>query len=86
MSQNSTPNSTPKSKKQQGEELREKMTKIMRATPTINKSELANLCNVSLDVIKYQLKKLKEEIGVHWEGHSLNGRWVWDQEARGRPE
>ena len=53
----------------------------MRATPTINKPDLANLCNVSLDVIKYQLKKLKEETGVRWEGNSLNGRWVWDKDV-----
>lgn len=69
----------PKNRKEKGPELRIKMIRIMRATPTISRQELADLCDVNLAGIKYHLRILKDEMGIHWEGSSKTGHWVFPE-------
>lgn len=42
-SEGTTPKTTPTSQKEKGPELRQKMIRIMKATPTISKAELTDL-------------------------------------------
>lgn len=46
-------------------------------TPTISKAELAELCDITTDGVRYHLKYIKKETGVYWEGYSINGHWVF---------
>lgn len=69
----------PKNRKEKGPELRTKMIRIMRATPTISRQELADLCDVNLAGIKYHLCILKDEMGIHWEGSRKTGHWVFSE-------
>lgn len=71
----------PTKRKERGPELRTKMLRIMKATPTVSRQELADLCDVNLAGIKYHLRILKDEMGIHWEGSSLNGHWVFPEET-----
>lgn len=71
-----TPTTTPKSQKEKGPELRQKMIRIMKATPTISKAELADLLRITVDGVTYHVRILRKELGVHWEGSSMKGRWV----------
>lgn len=71
-----TPKTTPTSQKEKGPELRQKMIRIMKATPTISKAELADLLRITVDGVTYHIRILKKELGVHWEGSSMKGRWV----------
>jgi predicted HTH transcriptional regulator len=74
-----TPKLTPKKKAITGSELRAKMISIMRATPTISRAELADLCGIQLAGIKYHLRIMKDEMGIHWEGSSKTGRWFFPE-------
>lgn len=56
VSNETNPKTNPKNRKEKGPELSTKMIRIMRATPTINRQELADLCNVNLAGIKYHLR------------------------------
>lgn len=71
-----TPKTTPTSQKEKGPELRQKMIRIMKATPTISKAELADLLRITVDGVTYHIRILKKELGIHWEGSSMKGRWV----------
>lgn len=71
-----TPKTTPTSQKEKGPELRQKMIRIMKATPTISKAGLADLLRITVDGVTYHIRILKKELGVHWEGSSMKGRWV----------
>ena len=71
-----TPSTTPKLKKEKGPELRQKMIRIMKATPTISKAELADLLRITVDGVTYHVRILRKERGVHWEGSSIKGHWV----------
>ena len=73
-----TPKLTPKTAKK-GPELRTKMISVMKATPNTSRQELADLCDVNLSGIKYYLRILKDEMGIHWEGSSINGHWVFPE-------
>lgn len=55
------------------------MIRIMRATSTISRQELADLCNVNLAGIKYHLRILKDEMVIHWDGASKTGHWVFPE-------
>ncbi|MBQ3711492.1 MAG: putative DNA binding domain-containing protein [Bacteroidales bacterium] len=70
------PRTNPAKRKERGPELRTKMIRIMKATPTITRQELANLCGVNIAGIKYHLRILKDEMGIHWQGSSIKGHWV----------
>lgn len=76
-SNGTTPTTTPTSRPKRGPEVRTKMIRIMRATPTISKAELAELCDITTDGVRYHLKYIKKETGVYWEGSSINGHWVF---------
>lgn len=79
VSNETNPKTNPKNRKEKGPELRTKMIRIMRATPTISRQELADLCNVNLAGIKYHLRILKDEMGIHWDGASKTGHWVFPE-------
>lgn len=79
VSNETNPKTNPKNRKEKGPELRTKMIRIMRATPTISRQELADLCDVNLAGIKYHLRILKDEMGIHWEGSSKTGHWVFSE-------
>ena len=74
-----TPRTTPTSQKEKGPELRQKMIRIMKATPTISKAELADLCKITPYGVRYHLRIIKKDTGVHWEGSSINGHWVFPE-------
>ena len=76
VSSETNPKTNPKKRIERGADLRQKMIRIMKATPTISRADLAGLCNIELSGIKYHLRILKDERGVHWEGSSKTGRWV----------
>ncbi len=82
-SKDTTPTTTPKttltSQPEKGSKLRTKMVRIMKATPTISKAELADLCKITPDGVRYHLRIIKKDIGVHWEGSSINGHWVFPE-------
>ena len=52
-----TPVTTPVTTK---ESIEEKITKIVIPTPQITKSELANLCGMTVDGIRYHLSKMRK--------------------------
>ena len=79
VSNETNPKTNPKNRKEKGPELRTKMIRIMRATPTISRQELADLCDVNLAGIKYHLRILKDEKGIHWDGSSKTGHWVFPE-------
>ena len=74
-----TPKTNLKNRKDKGSELRTKMIRIKRATPTISRQEFADLCYVNLAGIKYHLRILKDEMGIHRDGSSKTGHWVFPE-------
>jgi ATP-dependent DNA helicase RecG len=50
-----------------------KLLAIIRENPSISKKEIALKLGITVDGVKYQLKKLKGQ--VKWVGGSKNGRW-----------
>ena len=79
VSNETNPKTNLKNRKEKGSELRTKMIRIMRATPTISRQELADLCYVNLAGIKYHLRILKDKMGIHWDGSSKTGHWVFPE-------
>lgn len=72
-----TPKTTPNLRTEKGPRLREKIIRIIKATPTITKAELASLLNLTEDGIRYHIRILKKDTGLRWEGSSKNGYWVF---------
>ena len=68
-----TPETTPVTTK---EAIADRIIKIVIATPQITKSELANLCNMTVDGIRYHLSKMKKAGIIEWYGNSRNGKWI----------
>lgn len=79
VSSQTTPTTTPTLQAEKGLELRTKMIRIMKATPTISKAELADLCNITPDGVRYHLRIIKKDTGFHWEGSSKTGHWVFSE-------
>lgn len=75
-----TPVTTPRKKRNDGKEVREKIYRIIKSSPTLSKVEIADLCGLKKEGVRYHIDKLRDEYGLHWEGNSLNGRWVWKEE------
>jgi predicted HTH transcriptional regulator len=61
--------------------MQEKVFRIIKSSPNISKAEVARLCGVTETGVRYHIRNLKKENGLHWEGHSLNGRWVWEEDV-----
>ena len=72
------PKTAPKTAPNGGLKMQDKVFRIIKSSPTINKAEIANLCGLTTRGVRYHIDKLRIERGLHWEGHSLNGRWKWD--------
>lgn len=61
------------------EEAREKIFRIIKASPTLSKMEIADLCGLKKEGVRYHIEILRKEVGLHWTGNSLNGRWKWEE-------
>lgn len=53
-----------------------KILRIIRSTPDISYDKLAEICNLTREGVKYNIKKLREEGFIEWEGKPRNGRWI----------
>ena len=76
----SAPKTAPKTAPKNGIKMQDKIFRIIKSSPNINKSEIGRLCGLKERGVRYHIEKLRTEKGLHWEGHSLNGRWVREQE------
>ena len=74
-----TPVTTPKKRRNSGQEAREKIFRIIKASPTLSKMEIADLCGLKKEGVRYHIEILRKEVGLHWTGNSLNGRWKWEE-------
>lgn len=63
-----TPETTPKS-------TREKIIAIIAETPDISRKEIAEAIGISVNGVKYHLKKLTDEGILQYVGNSRNGEW-----------
>ena len=73
-----TPATAPVRRRREGIKMREKIMRIIKSSPTLSKIEIADLCGLKKDGVKYHIEILRKEVGLHWSGNSLNGRWEWD--------
>ncbi|MCK5281803.1 MAG: winged helix-turn-helix transcriptional regulator, partial [Nanoarchaeota archaeon] len=48
---------------------------IINQNPAVTKEEISNQLNISIDGVKYHIRKLKKEKGLAWKGPSKGGRW-----------
>lgn len=55
---------------------RAKILKIMRSTPTITLGEIASLCGIGKDGVRYHINYLKKNGYIRREGGSKGGRWI----------
>ncbi len=76
-----TPVTTPKLKRNEGKIIRAKIIRIIKSSPTLSKAEIADLCGLKEEGVRYHIRKLRDDVGLHWEGNSRNGRWVWDNQS-----
>ena len=53
-----------------------KILKIMRSTPTITLGEIASLCGIGKDGVRYHINYLKKNGYIRSEGGSKGGRWI----------
>ena len=70
------PKTSPNPRPERGPKIRDNIIRIINATPTITKAELASLLNLTEDGVRYHIRILKKDTGLHWEGASKNGHWV----------
>jgi predicted HTH transcriptional regulator len=57
-------------------DIKEKIIQIIMATPNISKADIASLCNLSIDGVKYHINKMRKNGLIEWVGNSRNGRWI----------
>ena len=50
--------------------------KIMRSTPTITLGEIASLCGIGKDGVRYHINYLKKNGYIRREGGNKGGRWI----------
>jgi len=62
-----TPQTTPKT-----EEL---IIGLIKENPSITKEEISKQLNLTIDGVKYHIKKLRKEKGIAWKGPSKKGNW-----------
>ncbi|MEF9426732.1 MAG: putative DNA binding domain-containing protein [Candidatus Mariimomonas ferrooxydans] len=62
-----TPKTTPKT--------RDEILHLIRQYPGITKEEIAGHLNITLDGVKYHIRKLTKEGIISWNGPSKGGRW-----------
>lgn len=62
-----TPKTTPKTD--------ERIILLIKENPSITKEELAQRLNITLDRVKYQIRKLRKKGLISWKGPSKGGYW-----------
>ena len=55
---------------------------IISVTPKIRKSEIAELCGLSLEGVRYQIRKLRRAGRLNWVGNSRTGHWVIEDDSK----
>ena len=55
---------------------REKILSLIKENPQITTASLASLCNLSIDGIDYQIRKLKSLGKLEREGGKNGGHWI----------
>lgn len=55
---------------------KEKLYNLICTNPTIKKQDLAIACGITIDGVKYNLRKLANDGFVVWKGNSKTGHWV----------
>ncbi len=68
-----TPKTTPKTD--------DKIVTLIRHNPSLTKKELAKLLNISLDGVKYHIRKLRKKRVIEWKGPDRGGHWEILEEA-----
>ncbi len=54
----------------------EKIIALIKHDPSISKEELANELQLTVDGVKYHIRKLNKKGVLVWEGSSKAGRWI----------
>ena len=55
---------------------------IVKNNPLITREEIANVVNVGRTTISKDLRILKEQYGLRYEGSSKTGEWVIDKQPK----
>ncbi len=78
------PKSDPKSdpKKLSPQERLDMIIAIVKNNPLITREEIANVVNVGRTTISKDLRILKEQYGLRYEGSSKTGEWVIDKQPK----
>ena len=66
---------TPKTTRKTTLKTRDKILLLIRQNPGITKEEIAGHLNITLDGVKYHIRKLTKEGIISWKGPSKGGRW-----------
>ncbi len=66
---------TPKTTPKKGVYQRNQILQIMRVTPDISKEKISELLDLTVDGVKYHLRKLKSEGRIEWVGPMKSGCW-----------
>lgn len=66
---------TPKTTPKKGVYQRNQILQIIRVTPDISKERISELLDLTVDGIKYHLRKLKSERKIEWVGPMKSGCW-----------
>lgn len=64
-----TPKTTPKTS----------ILSLIKEDNTISKEKISELTGLSVEGVRYHLRKLKEEVGLKWVGNPRNGYWSIDK-------
>lgn len=78
------PKSDPKTgpKKLSPQERLDMIIAIVKNNPLITREEIANVVNVGRTTISKDLRILKEQYGLRYEGSSKTGEWVIDKQPK----
>ena len=66
---------TPKTTPKKGVHQRNQILQIIRVTPDISKEKISELLDLTVDGVKYHLRKLKSEGRIEWVGPMKSGCW-----------
>lgn len=57
-------------------DIEEKIIQIIISSPTISKAEIASVCGMSVEGIRYHITKMRKKGLIEWVGNSRNGKWI----------
>ena len=75
-----TPKTTSKPALHGGMKMHDKVFRIIQSSPDISKAEIGRLCGLTVQGVRHHIEMLRKEKGLHWEGPSRGGRWVWEDD------